>query len=120
MNINYSKDEVLFINIPRVTTFFYTELTFYASASTGKQIKIILRYSSWYNVQELRHSLLLQILSINFGVQLQDVFPLIFPCASHQPATFCKFPWKLLILFTAFSIFMIINACLLFVKKKFG
>jgi len=46
MNINYSKDEVLFINIPRVTTFFYTELTFYASASTGKQIKIILRYSS--------------------------------------------------------------------------
>lgn len=37
-----------------------------------------------------------------FGAKLEDVFPKCFPCASHPPATFCKFHKQVLVLVTAF------------------
>lgn len=37
-----------------------------------------------------------------FGAKLEDVFPKSFPCASHPPATFCKFHKQVLVLVTAF------------------
>lgn len=55
------------------------------------------RYSKCYNVHPS-----VTAYSFLFGVKLRDVFIFSFLRASHQPATFCAFPQKLLLLIFAF------------------
>ncbi len=96
-----SKDEVCIQHIPRVTTFFHTGLTSCASASTGKQLETLFSdtlpaITSGDSVTVYSRAALyfaaIDFHCADFNVQLQDVFTPMFPCASHQPAAFCKFP----------------------------
>ncbi len=45
---------------------------------------------------------------VRFGALLGEVFLLSFPCASHRPAAFCRFPLEVLVLVIAFVVAAII------------
>ena len=68
----------------RVTTFFYNLLAQITLVSTDSML-----YSPAITGRSC-HSLLRKQFSL-FGVQLQEVFEISFPCTSHQPVTFCQF-----------------------------
>lgn len=88
--MHFHKDELH----TRVTTLIHTQLTLYALVS-------VRQHSGLRNVH---HSVTAYLQENAFGVQLLEVFNSSFPCASHQPAAFCKFPLNLLVPIIAFLI----------------
>ena len=78
---------------------------------------IVLLYSCTITCAGTRFHLRRSLLANALGAKLQDVFITSFPCASHQPATFCRFPMQLLVLFIAYATIIAISK--LFVKPFF-